>query len=79
MHSSEKKHFKTFYALSLAWQMGFLVTAPIVGFLVIGFFVDEYLGTQPVALLGGLVIGLVVTVYEVYHLLAPLINDAEDD
>lgn len=67
--------FKTFYALSFAWQLGFLIAIPIGGFLFLGFLADKLLGTKPLFLMIGLVVGVIVTVYEVYHLLWPLIKD----
>ncbi len=70
----KKDNFKTFYALSLAWQLGFLIAIPIAGFMFLGFLADEFLGVSPLFLIAGLIIGAGVTVYEIYHLLAPLIK-----
>ncbi len=72
-----KDNFKTFYALSLAWQLGFLIAMPIVGFLFLGLFADKFFKTEPILLLGGLFLGIGITFYEVYHLLIPLIEDKE--
>lgn len=71
----QKNSFKTFYALSFAWQLGFLIAAPIGGFLWLGLWGDSVLGTAPLLLILGLLAGMVITVYEVYHLLIPLIKD----
>lgn len=70
---SQKNNFKIFYALSLAWQLGFIVAVPLGGFLFLGFLVDKFFKTQPLFLIVGLLVGVIVTVYEVYHLLVPLI------
>lgn len=75
--ASKGDGFKTFYALSFAWQLGFLIAIPIGGFLFLGFLADKFLGTKPLFLFVGLVVGVVVTIYEVYHLLLPLIKDKE--
>ena len=74
---SEKGNFKTFYALSLAWQLGFLIALPIAGFLFLGFLGDKFFKTEPLLLLLGLLVGIIITIYEVYHLLIPLIKDKE--
>ena len=74
---SQKSNFKTFYALSLAWQLGFLIAIPIGGFLFLGVLGDKFFKTQPFLLLLGLLIGIIITIYEVYHLLTPLIKNKE--
>jgi F0F1-type ATP synthase assembly protein I len=76
---SQKNSSKKFYALSLAWQLGFLISVPIVGFLLLGLLADRFFHTQPVLLVVGLAVGLAVTIYEVYHLLAPLIYDNDNE
>lgn len=71
----EKKNgFKTFYALSLAWQLGFLIAVPLGGFIFLGVWGDKFFNTSPFLLIAGIIIGMVVTVYEIYHLLVPLIE-----
>jgi len=72
---SQKNNFKTFYVLSIAWQLGFLIAVPIAGFIFLGAWVDNFFETKPLFLLSGLLVGIVITVYEVYHLLIPLISD----
>jgi len=76
---SQKNNFKIFYVLSIAWQLGFLIAIPIGGFLFLGIWADKFFKTQPFLLLLGLFIGIVITIYEVYHLLIPLIKNTEDD
>jgi len=76
---SQKNNFKTFYALSIAWQLGFLIAVPIGGFLFLGVLGDKFFKTQPFLLLLGLLVGIVITIYEGYHLLAPLIKDQEEN
>lgn len=73
----QKSNFKTFYALSIAWQLGFLIAVPIAGFLFLGLLGDKFFKTQPFLLLLGLIVGIVITIYEVYHLFIPLIKNKE--
>jgi F0F1-type ATP synthase assembly protein I len=74
---TKKSNLKTFYALSIAWQLGFLIAIPIGGFLFLGVLGDKFFKTQPFLLLLGLLVGIVITIYEVYHLLIPLIKNNE--
>ena len=76
---SPKNHFKTFYALSLAWQLGFFIVMPIGGFLLLGIFGDRFFGTSPLLLLVGFFVGIAVTLYEAHHLFIPLTHNTEDD
>jgi len=65
---------KTLYALSLAWQLGFLIAVPLGGFLLLGYWIDTVLQTKPLVLLIGLALGGIVTCYELYHVLTPFIK-----
>ncbi len=76
---SKKNSFKTFYVLSIAWQLGFLISIPIAGFLFLGLLGDKFFKTYPLFLILGLVVGIIITVYEVYHLLIPIIKDKEEN
>lgn len=69
----EKNGFKTWYALSFAFQLGFLIVVPIVGFILLGLWGDKYFHIAPLLLVAGVIIGIVITAYEVYHLIRPLI------
>ncbi|HDL75059.1 MAG TPA: AtpZ/AtpI family protein [bacterium] len=76
---SKKNNFKTFYVLSIAFQLGFLIVIPIGVFLFLGVLGDKFFNTQPILLLFGLSIGIAITTYEVYQLLIPLIKDRKND
>lgn len=66
--------FKIWYAVSFALQLGFLIIAPIGGFMLLGLWGDRHFHTAPFLLIGGVVVGIIITAYEVYHLLVPLIK-----
>lgn len=68
-------NLKIFYAISLAWQLGFLVALPIAGFMWLGWWGDKFWHTSPIFLLVGVAVGLVVTVTEVHHMFALLLKD----
>lgn len=73
------KETKLIYALSFAAQLGFLVIAPLIGFIWLGVYLDGAFEAAPTFLLTGLFLGLSVTVYETYHLLTPLLGGSEKD
>ena len=70
-----KDDFKIWYAISFAWQFGFYIVIPIGIFLALGIFVDRYFHTAPLFLITGIVLSLVLTAYETYHLLLPLMEE----
>jgi len=77
--SDKKNGFKLFYAISLAWQLGFIIVVPIAGFLFLGLWIDRKLDTAPLFLILGLITALAVTVYETYHILIPLLSDKDEN
>jgi len=74
-----KESTKIFYALSVAWQLGFFIAVPIVAFLGVGFLADRFLNTEPLFILLGLGVGIATTCYESYHLIVPLIKETNHD
>jgi F0F1-type ATP synthase assembly protein I len=71
--------FKFWYAISLGLQLGFIVAAPIVGFIFFGLKVDSFFSTHPLFLLIGIGVGFAITVYEVYEWLLPLIKNEDKE
>ncbi len=74
---SKDNNAKFLYAISFAWQLGFFVVAPLSAFIFFGFWLDKKVGTHPFFIIAGSVVGLVITVYDIYQLLLPLINDKD--
>jgi F0F1-type ATP synthase assembly protein I len=74
----EKGGFKTWYAFSLAWQLGFIIAFSIAGFMFLGFLGDQFLGSAPYLLILGIFLGVVVTIYEVHNLISPLIHNKNE-
>lgn len=66
--------FKIWYAISFAFQLGFLIVVPIGGLMLLGLWADKSFGTAPILLIIGMIAGLIIVVYEIYHLLTPLIR-----
>lgn len=59
-------------------QLGFLIVFSLGGFFILGFLVDKAFNASPLFLIIGLVTGLIITFYEVYYLLKPLIEKEND-
>lgn len=72
--SKDQNVFTVWYAISFGMQLGFLIVLPIGGFMFLGKWVDGFLYTFPLFFLVGIIVGLFMTSYEIYHLLAPLIK-----
>jgi len=71
----QKNGFKNFHAVSFAWQLGFIIAVPIVGFFLLGFWLDKKIGSSPLFLITGAVIGVIISIRGVYHLILPLLQN----
>ncbi len=58
--------------------VGFFIGGSIVLGTVGGFWLDTRLGTKPIFILGGLLLGLVIAGLGVYQMLLPLFNKKQD-
>jgi len=76
---SGRNNFKIFYAMSLAWQLGFIVAISIGCFMFFGYLIDDFFKTEPTFIILGFITSLVVTIYEGYHMIIPLIKDSKND
>jgi F0F1-type ATP synthase assembly protein I len=76
---AKNDNFKKFYAVSFAWQLGFLIIFSLGGFMFLGLEADKYFNTNPLFLIIGLIVGLVVSIYETYHMLIPIIKTEEKE
>ncbi len=64
----EKKERSTLWqALSLAWNLGYIIAVPLVVFALLGRILDNRFHTSPLALLAGIFISLVVSTVGVYR------------
>ena len=63
-----------FYALSLGLELGFLIVLPLVGFLLLGLFLDKKLGTAPIFLIFLVVLSLIAVFFEIRLLIMPFLE-----
>ncbi|MDD5568958.1 MAG: AtpZ/AtpI family protein [Candidatus Pacebacteria bacterium] len=62
------------YALGLGTQLGLLIALPLVACLFAGIAVDKKLGTSPLYLIVGILLGAILTVADVYKLILPFLE-----
>lgn len=64
----------TFNAWGLAWELGFQIAVPLVGFALVGRFADKYFNTSPWLLVAGVVIAAAVSSFIVYRKVAKIMK-----
>jgi F0F1-type ATP synthase assembly protein I len=69
-----KKDKKPFRPLALAWELGYTIAIPLVGFALLGRFIDKYLGTSPIFLFVGIIVSIVLTSFLVYWKTKDIMN-----
>lgn len=65
---------KNLNTLYLGLKIGLLVTIPLIGFLLLGVWMDTKFDTFPIYLITGIVVGLASAVFLVYKIIIPYIN-----
>ncbi len=60
----------TLRAFALATQMGFSIAVPLVAGVAGGLFLDDRLGTKPIFLIVGILLGLVLATFTLYKLVS---------
>ncbi|XLQ19852.1 MAG: AtpZ/AtpI family protein [Candidatus Moraniibacteriota bacterium] len=64
-----------FYALSLAFELGFMIAIPAVGFALGGRLLDNKLESSPIFLLLGIFVSILLSSYLVYRKTARIMQD----
>ncbi len=57
---------KSFFALNLAWRLGYMIAVPLVVFALVGRVLDKKLGTAPWLLLAGILVSVSISAFAVY-------------
>ena len=63
-----------FYAVYLALQLGFLIAIPLVGFLLLGVFLDKKFSSSPIFTLLFVILSLVFVFAQVRYYLLPFLK-----
>jgi F0F1-type ATP synthase assembly protein I len=72
---NNNKNLKAWYAVSVAFQLGFLIVFQIGGFMLLGYYIDRYFKTMPYGVITGMIVGVIMAVIETYQLIIPLIRN----
>ncbi len=65
--------------VGIAWNLGYVIALPLIGFALGGRFVDKLLGSSPLFFLVGVLAATVLSTVLVYRKVSILIKDEEDD
>jgi F0F1-type ATP synthase assembly protein I len=79
MEKSDKKNQETWSALSLAWQLGYSITIPLIVLALLGRFLDKKFNTSPWLLLAGIFLSLIVSTFAVYSKTIKIIGATEKE
>lgn len=74
MSMNNNKKENLFYAISLASQLGFMIVVPLVGFLLLGLYIDRKFNTLPIFLIFFVFLSFVLLPFEFRYLLKPFLN-----
>ena len=61
-------------SLYLGMELGLLITIPLVGFLLLGVWMDDKMNTFPIFLLTGIIVGMGAAVLMVYKVIIPYLD-----
>jgi ATP synthase protein I len=81
LEKSQKPEEKNqvWYALSLAWQLGYSIAIPLVILALLGRFLDKRFGTSPWLLLAGVLLSLVISTFAVYFKTIKILGTADSE
>jgi len=61
-------------AIVLGSEIGFLISLPLISFLLLGIFLDKKFNTFPLFLISSVILSLIVTIFNIYHLILPFLE-----
>jgi F0F1-type ATP synthase assembly protein I len=70
----DKNKSNFFYAIFLALQLGFLIAVPLIGFLILGVFLDKEFNSRPFLTILFIVVSLIFCFFEIRHYLLPFLE-----
>lgn len=66
---SKNGNRKVYFVIGLAGQVTLLLVAPVVGSLVLGFWLDNYFHTSPIFIIGGVFLGFAGSIFNVFRIM----------
>ncbi len=74
-----KEKSQVWFALSLAWQLGYSIAIPLVVLALIGRLLDKKFGTSPWLLLAGVLLSLIISTFAVYRKTIKILSESEKE
>ncbi|MFA5128649.1 MAG: AtpZ/AtpI family protein [Patescibacteria group bacterium] len=74
-----KEKSQVWYALSLAWQLGYSIAVPLVLLALLGRILDKRFDTSPWLLLAGVLLSLVISTFAVYFKTIKILGTADSE
>ena len=74
MENKQNNQKKLALAMALGLELGFAIAVPLVGFLLLGIWIDRKIGTMPLFTIGLLLAGLATVVVEMRYLIMPFLE-----
>lgn len=73
-----KEKNNTWSVLSLAWQLGYTIAAPLVVLALLGRLLDKRFGTSPWFLLAGIILSIILSTIAIYFKTAKILKETEN-
>jgi F0F1-type ATP synthase assembly protein I len=70
----QRRSTNIFYVLGLGCELGFLIAFPLVICIIVGIAVDRRLNTFPLILIASILVGIILTVADVYKIILPFLE-----
>ncbi len=74
---NKKNDFSVWRIVGIAWNLGWLIALPLVGFAIAGRFFDKWLKTSPLFFLIGVILAIICSSILVFRKTTELLREAE--
>jgi F0F1-type ATP synthase assembly protein I len=79
MSLQPQKNINLGQIITLGSELGFLIALPIVICIFLGLWIDKKLNTFPLVLLASILVGIVLTIVNVYKIVIPFLEKRSDN
>jgi len=74
MSSQPQKNINIGYVIAMGSELGFLIAFPMIVCILLGIWLDRRLNTFPWILLASILIGMILTIVDVYKIVIPFLE-----
>ncbi|MEK7648568.1 MAG: AtpZ/AtpI family protein [Patescibacteria group bacterium] len=78
LNVAQNEQNKQFHALGIALEMGYFIALPLVGFAILGAFLDSTFKTKPLILLISILFAIVISTVLVYRKTKEILDDTSN-